>query len=51
MYNYFSIYCHQVDIYLVLYHLFVRTSFGRKLQSSGKNMYVTITVVTLLSFA
>ena len=51
MYNYFSVYSHQVDVYLVLYHLFVRTSFGRKLRSSGENMYVTITVVMLLSFA
>ena len=50
MYNCFSIYFHRVDVYLVLCHLFVRTSFGRKLRSSGKNMYVvTVTAVTLLT--
>jgi len=51
MCNYFSICSHQVDIYLVLYRLFVRMSFGRNLHSSGENVYVvTITAVTLLSF-
>lgn len=49
--NYFSTYSHQVGIYRVPCHLFFTTSFDRKLASSGKYMYLTITAETVLSSA
>jgi len=48
---YVSTYPNQVDVYLALYHLLVRISFGRKLLSAGDSTHVTVTAVTLLSFA